>query len=63
MVRRIDVAAKAVYWSESGGLVVIASDASFYLLQYNADVAEEVLGSGQVGSAAVSSRWLPLAVR
>lgn len=51
MVRRIDVAAKGVYWSEGGSLVAIASDASFYLLEYQRDVAENFLASGQVRSA------------
>lgn len=49
VVRRIDVAARGVYWSEGGSLVAIATDASFYMLEYARDVAEQVLGSGQVG--------------
>lgn len=48
VVRRIDVAARGVHWSEGGALVAIATDASFYLLEYNRDVAESVLASGQV---------------
>ncbi|KAL4457362.1 hypothetical protein ABPG75_012227 [Micractinium tetrahymenae] len=47
VVRRIDVAARGVYWSEGGSLVAIASDASFYLLEYQRDLAESVLASGQ----------------
>mmetsp|Transcript_31650 Transcript_31650/g.94312 ORF Transcript_31650/g.94312 Transcript_31650/m.94312 type:complete len:1010 (-) Transcript_31650:167-3196(-) len=38
VVRRIDVAAKNVLWSESGENVAVVGDSSFYLLQYNADV-------------------------
>jgi hypothetical protein len=49
VVRRIDVAAKGVHWSEGGNLVAIAADASFYLLEYNRDLAESYLASGQVG--------------
>jgi hypothetical protein len=52
VVRRIDVAARGVHWSEGGSLVAIASESSFYLLQYNRDVAESVLASGQVPSRA-----------
>jgi hypothetical protein len=48
VVRRIDVAAKGVHWSEGGNLVAIAADASFYLLEYNRDLAESYLASGQV---------------
>ncbi|KAI3425793.1 hypothetical protein D9Q98_007768 [Chlorella vulgaris] len=47
VVRRIDVAARGVYWSEGGSLVAIASEASFYMLEYNRDVAESYLASGQ----------------
>ena len=54
MVRRIDVGARGVYWSEGGSLVAIASDNSFYMLEYNRDVAESFLASGEVGPAA---RW------
>lgn len=48
VVRRIDVTARSVYWSEGGSLVAIASDASFYLLEYQRDLAESALASGQV---------------
>jgi hypothetical protein len=51
VVRRIDVAAQGVHWSEGGSLVAIATDASFYLLEYARDVAESVLASGQVNTA------------
>lgn len=40
--------ARGVFWSEGGSLVAIASDASFYLLEYQRDLAESVLASGQV---------------
>ena len=52
MVRRIDVAARGVHWSEGGALVCIATDASFYMLEYQRDVAESVLASGQVRRSA-----------
>ncbi len=35
VVRRIDVAAKSVQWSESGNSVAILGDSSFYVLTYN----------------------------
>ena len=46
-VRRIDVAAKAVYWSESGASVAIATDDSFYLLSFQREIVDEVLETGQ----------------
>ena len=48
VVRRIDVAARGVHWSEGGSLVAIAAESSFYLLEYDRDAAEAALGSGQV---------------
>ncbi|TYJ46721.1 hypothetical protein E1A91_A02G137900v1 [Gossypium mustelinum] len=35
MIRRIDVTVKNLYWADSGDLVAIASDTSFYILKYN----------------------------
>ncbi|KAL4016659.1 hypothetical protein IC575_024313 [Cucumis melo] len=35
LIRRIDVNVKNLYWPDSGDLVAIASDTSFYILKYN----------------------------
>ncbi|MBA0695740.1 hypothetical protein Goari_002346 [Gossypium aridum] len=35
LIRRIDVTVKNLYWADSGDLVAIASDTSFYILKYN----------------------------
>lgn len=37
LVRRIEISAKRIYWSENGDLVTIASDDVFYVLKYNAE--------------------------
>lgn len=37
LVRRIEIAAKQVYWSENGELVAIAGEESFYILKYNTE--------------------------
>ncbi|KAI7838750.1 hypothetical protein COHA_007543 [Chlorella ohadii] len=47
VVRRIDVAARGVHWSEGGSLVAIAAESSFYMLEYDRDAAEAALSSGQ----------------
>lgn len=47
VVRRIDVVVKNIYWSDSGDLVAIASDNSFYILKYNRDVVASYLESGK----------------
>uniref|UniRef100_A0A2P2MUM6 Coatomer beta subunit n=1 Tax=Rhizophora mucronata TaxID=61149 RepID=A0A2P2MUM6_RHIMU len=36
-----------LYWADSGDLVAIASDASFYILKYNRDVVSSYLYSGR----------------
>lgn len=47
LIRRIDVNVKNLYWADSGDLVAIASDASFYILKYNRDVVASYLESGK----------------
>ncbi|KAK3028321.1 hypothetical protein RJ639_037783 [Escallonia herrerae] len=47
LIRRIDVNVKNLYWADSGDLVAIASDTSFYMLKYNRDVVSAHLDSGR----------------
>ncbi|TYI89660.1 hypothetical protein E1A91_D03G070700v1 [Gossypium mustelinum] len=47
MIRRIDVTVKNLYWADSGDLVAIAGDTSFYILKYNRDVVQSYLDSGR----------------
>ncbi|KAJ8452033.1 hypothetical protein Cgig2_016614 [Carnegiea gigantea] len=46
-IRRIDVTVKNLYWADSGDLVAIASDTSFYILKYNRDKVSSYLDSGR----------------
>jgi coatomer subunit beta' len=46
VVRRVDVPATAVYWSDSGATVVIATAAAFFVLAYDADAVEAALAGG-----------------
>eukprot|EP00741_Cyanophora_paradoxa_P015643 tig00020903_g15100.t1 len=46
LVRRIDVAAKQVFWSDNGQLVVITTDTSFYILKYDRELVSRVLEAG-----------------
>jgi coatomer subunit beta' len=48
VVRRVDVAATGVYWSESGATVVIAAENSFYVLAFDADAVEAFAATGEV---------------
>eukprot|EP00889_Picochlorum_renovo_P003253 jgi/Picre1/30283/NNA_005647.t1 len=43
----IDVSAKALYWSESGGSVAIATEEAIFLLSYQQDVVDAVFESGE----------------
>ncbi|PSR96848.1 Coatomer subunit beta, partial [Actinidia chinensis var. chinensis] len=47
LIRRIDVNVKNLYWADSGDLVAIASDTSFYMLKYNRDIVSAHLDSGR----------------
>jgi len=41
LVRRIEIDAKQVFWSENHDLVALCSDDSFYVLKYNAEHSQE----------------------
>ncbi|XP_005099692.1 coatomer subunit beta' [Aplysia californica] len=40
LVRRIEITPKHIYWSETGELVCIATEDSFFILKYNAEAVE-----------------------
>jgi coatomer subunit beta' len=45
LVRRIEISAKHVFWSDDGKLVAIAGDDSFYILKFNASAYENATAS------------------
>ncbi|KAM3726373.1 putative coatomer subunit beta' [Dirofilaria immitis] len=45
LIRRVEISAKHVYWSDSAEMVAIASDDSFYVLKYNKEVVENTVAS------------------
>ncbi|KAJ7569395.1 hypothetical protein O6H91_01G111000 [Diphasiastrum complanatum] len=47
VVRRIDVIVKNIYWADSGDLVAIAGENSFYILKYNHQAVTSYLDSGK----------------
>nr|GMD37286.1 coatomer subunit beta'-2 isoform X1 [Ipomoea batatas] len=47
LIRRIDVNVKNLYWADSGDLLAIASDSSFYILKYNRDVVSAHFDGGR----------------
>lgn len=46
LVRRIDVEASQIVWNESGELVAVISDESFYILRFDRNAFEEGMFSG-----------------
>ncbi|VVT56082.1 uncharacterized protein SAPINGB_P004793 [Magnusiomyces paraingens] len=46
LVRRVDVDAQQVFWSEAGDLVAITSEDTFYVLKYDRDLFLESLNNG-----------------
>jgi len=47
IVRRIDVAPKEIYWSESSTLLTIACESAFYILKYDKSAVQSFLATGQ----------------
>lgn len=47
-IRKIDVNAKEVYWSDNGTMVAIATADGAYILSYNAQAAASAIAMGQV---------------
>ncbi|KAJ0394406.1 hypothetical protein ATCC90586_009384 [Pythium insidiosum] len=46
LIRKIDVAVKNVFWSETGNLVVLACDSSFFVLRFNKDLVAQAFATG-----------------
>jgi len=46
LIRKIEVAPKAVFWNEAGDQVVISTDTSFYILKYNREVVAQMIEAG-----------------
>ncbi|GMH35365.1 hypothetical protein BSKO_03233 [Bryopsis sp. KO-2023] len=47
IVRKIDVEVKKVIWSDSGDLVALTTEDSFFILQFQRDLVDQVFSSGQ----------------
>ena len=47
-IRKIDVAAKEVYWSDTGNMVCIATKDGAYVLSYNAETTASAIAMGQI---------------
>lgn len=57
LVRRIEVEPKQVYWSDSGELVSIACEDSFYVLRFSREAYVEAVQSGEVEEDGVEAAF------
>jgi coatomer subunit beta' len=57
LVRRIDVTPNTIYWSDSGELVVIACDETFYVLRFSREEYAAALSRGEVEDDGVESAF------
>ncbi|PHH66020.1 hypothetical protein CDD81_545 [Ophiocordyceps australis] len=57
LVRRIEVEPKQVYWSDSGELVAIACEDTFYVLRFSREEYVEAVQNGQVEEDGVESAF------
>ena len=48
LVRRIDVSAKAIHWSEQGDRVAIVSEEGVFILRFNQEAVAQALATGHV---------------
>ncbi|KAF2877514.1 coatomer WD associated region-domain-containing protein [Massariosphaeria phaeospora] len=57
LVRRIEVEPRSVYWSESGELVTLATDDTFYVLRYSRENYLEAVQNGEVDEDGAESAF------
>jgi coatomer subunit beta' len=57
LVRRIEVEPKSVYWSESGELVTLATEDTFYVLRYSRENYLEALQNGEIDEDGAESAF------
>lgn len=48
LIRRIDVPVRDIRWSDSGELVALVSESSFYILRLDSQAVDAFLASGEV---------------
>ncbi|KAF3022096.1 hypothetical protein E8E14_013700 [Neopestalotiopsis sp. 37M] len=57
LVRRIEVEPKQVYWSDSGELVALACEDTFYVLRFSRDAYVEAMQAGDVDEDGVEAAF------
>ncbi|KAG5868665.1 hypothetical protein JTB14_009969 [Gonioctena quinquepunctata] len=57
LVRRIEIQPRAIYWSDSGKLVCIATEDSYFILSYDSEQLQKARDSNQVAEDGVESAF------
>lgn len=57
LVRRIEIQPKAVYWSDTGKLVCLATEESYYILGYDSDEVQKARDANNVAEDGVESAF------
>lgn len=57
LIRRIDIQPRAVYWSDNGKLVCLATEDGFYILSYDSDEIVQAREQGNVSEDGVESAF------
>ena len=57
LIRRIDVTPRAIYWNETGEIVLLACDDSYFVLRYNKEAVAAAVASGQVGEEGIEEAF------
>lgn len=57
LVRRIEIQPKSVYWSDSGKLVCLATEDSYFILSYDVDEVQKAKDNNQVADDGVESAF------
>eukprot|EP01121_Diplochlamys_sp_Union-15-3_P002556 TRINITY_DN1226_c0_g1_i1.p1 TRINITY_DN1226_c0_g1~~TRINITY_DN1226_c0_g1_i1.p1 ORF type:complete len:1025 (-),score=223.71 TRINITY_DN1226_c0_g1_i1:90-3164(-) len=57
LIRKIDVAPKAVFWSDNGEFSTIACESSFYVLKYHKDLVAKCLATGAVAEDGITDAF------
>jgi len=57
MVRKIDVQVTNVYWNQTGELVCLTTEDSYYILKFNRDLVNAELAKGEVGEDGVDGSF------
>lgn len=57
LIRRIDVQCKSIYWSETGDMVSLICQDTFFILHYDKDIVNEAVKSGEVGNEGIEGSF------